>query len=193
MSRALRPLFVTVTWGAGGSTVGRSLELAEICQRQLGLTTCLHLTCTNMSRKIIDETLDEAKAIGVCNILALRGDPPRKEYGVPCHNGDQNSNEEFVWAVDLVRYIRRKYGDFFCIGVAAYPEGHADESHPTNQDVEHDLPYLVEKTKAGADFIMTQLFYDETKYVKLEKRLREHESGIFRNIPIIPGLMPIQS
>ena len=193
MSKALRPLFVTVTWGAGGSTAARSLELAEICQRQLGLTTCLHLTCTNMSQKILDETLDEAKAIGVCNILALRGDPPRKEYDIQCQNGDRDSDEDFVWAIDLVKYIRRKYGDFFCVGVAAYPEGHADESHPIAQDVEHDLPYLVEKTKAGADFIMTQLFYDQTTYVKLEKRLREHESGVFNDIPIIPGLMPIQS
>lgn len=193
MSKALRPLFVTVTWGAGGSTAARSLELAELCQRQLGLTTCLHLTCTNMSRKILDETLDEAKAIGVCNILALRGDPPRSEYEVEGQERDDNSNETFVWAIDLVRYIRRKYGDFFCIGVAAYPEGHADESHPTTQDPEHDLPYLIEKTKAGADFIMTQLFYDESAYIRLEKRLREHESGLFKQIPIIPGLMPIQS
>ena len=193
MAKALRPLFVTVTWGAGGSTAARSLELAELCQRQLGLTTCLHLTCTNMSKAIIDETLDEAKAIGICNILALRGDPPREEYHAHNLDGSIDSNKDFVWAVDLVKYIRIKYGDFFCIGVAAYPDGHADESHPISQSIEFDLPFLIEKVQAGADFIMTQLFYDEAAFLHLEKTLRQHESGFFSDIPIIPGLMPIQS
>ncbi|TVY80864.1 Methylenetetrahydrofolate reductase, partial [Lachnellula suecica] len=187
MSRALRPLFVTVTWGAGGSTAEKSLELAELCQRELGLTTCLHLTCTNMSRELVDQALEDAKALGIRNILALRGDPPRsKEFG-------NEEKEEFEWAIDLVRYIRKVHGDYFCIGVAAYPEGHADESHPEGQSLEHDLPYLVEKTKAGADFIMTQLFFDVQAYDAFEKKLRDHESGVFKTIPIIPGMMPIQS
>lgn len=191
MSQALRPLFVTVTWGAGGSTAAKSLELAEICQRQLGLTTCLHLTCTNMNRTLIDDALDEAKALGIRNILALRGDPPRSdEYNL---DGEDDSNKEFSHAVDLVRYIRQKYKDYFCIGVAAYPEGHSDESHPGVQDPVRDLPYLVEKTKAGADFIMTQLTYDIEAYKKFELMLRNHETGVFKKIPIIPGLMPIQS
>ena len=193
MAKALRPLFVTITWGAGGSTAARSLELAEVCQRQLGLTTCLHLTCTNMSKAIIDETLDEAKAIGICNILALRGDPPREEYYTDNFKGSTDSNKDFVWAVDLVKYIRMKYGDFFCIGVAAYPDGHADESHPISQSIAFDLPFLLEKIQAGADFIMTQLFYNEAAFLHLEQTLRQHESGAFSDIPIIPGLMPIQS
>lgn len=194
MSRGLRPLFVTVTWGAGGSTASKSLELAEICQRQLGLTTCLHLTCTNMDRTLIDEALGEAKALGIRNILALRGDPPRsEEYRDENAPPELDSNREFTWAVDLVRYIRKTHGDYFCIGVAAYPEGHADGSCPQNQDREHDLPYLVEKTKAGADFIMTQLFYDVQAYAEFENVLRSHPSGAFKDIPIIPGLMPIQS
>lgn len=199
MSRVLRPLFVTVTWGAGGCTASKSLELAEICQRELGLTTCLHLTCTNMKKKVIDETLDAAKTLGIRNILALRGDPPRKyEYG-PCGDngtdaeGENDSGEDFTWAIDLVRHIRKTHGNYFCIGVAAYPEGHADESYPTEQNPNNDLPYLLDKTKAGADFIMTQLFYDLNAYLKFEKMLREHESGAFAEIPIIPGLMPIQS
>lgn len=194
MSRALRPLFVTVTWGAGGSTATKSLELAEICQRQLGLTTCLHLTCTNMSRSLIDDALEQAKALGIRNILALRGDAPRsEEYRDEAQLLGGDSNDEFTWAIDLVRYIRSKYGNYFCIGVAAYPEGHADQSHPEHQDPMFDLPYLVEKTKAGADFIMTQLFFDVEAYDKFEKLLRTHPSGIFKTIPIIPGLMPIQS
>lgn len=191
MSQALRPLFVTVTWGAGGSTATKSLELAEICQRQLGLTTCMHLTCTNMSRALVDEALEEAKALGVRNILALRGDPPRSEE---YHMDDQeDSNKDFTWAIDLVRYIRNIHGDFFCIGVAGYPEGHADDSHPEHQSVEKDLPFLVGKVEAGADFIMTQLTYDIAAYSKYEATLRSHPSGIFASIPIIPGLMPIQS
>lgn len=191
MSHSLRPLFVTVTWGAGGSTADRSLELAELCQRELGLTTCLHLTCTNMKRELVDRALEDAKALGVRNILALRGDPPREDYGYG--DGGGVGEKEFEWAVDLVRYIRKGYGNYFCIGVAAYPEGHADESHPEGQSLEHDLPYLVEKVKAGADFVMTQLFFDVEAYDRFERRLREHESGVFRDLPIIPGMMPIQS
>ncbi|KAB8076006.1 methylenetetrahydrofolate reductase-domain-containing protein [Aspergillus leporis] len=191
MAQALRPLFVTVTWGAGGSTAQRSLELAEICQRQLQLTTCLHLTCTNMSRALVDEALEEAKVLGIRNILALRGDPPRsEEYNM---HGEDDSNKDFSFAVDLVRYIRQKYGDYFCLGVAAYPEGHPVDSFQDSQDPKRDIPYLVEKTQAGADFIMTQLTYDIEAYTNFENMLRNHESGSFKTIPIIPGLMPIHS
>jgi methylenetetrahydrofolate reductase (NADPH) len=192
MSRALRPFFVNVTWGAGGSTAAKSLELAELCHRQLHLTTCLHLTCTNMNRSLIDQALEKAKAIGIRNILALRGDPPRNEEYFDQAELD-DSNSEFTWAVDLVRYIRKKYGDYFCIGVAAYPEGHSDQSHPEVQDPKFDLEYLIEKTKAGADFLMTQLFYDVKAYEDFEDMLRSDPSGAFKTIPIIPGLMPIQS
>ncbi|KAI0884488.1 MTHFR-domain-containing protein [Annulohypoxylon maeteangense] len=194
MARALRPLFVNVTWGAGGSTATKSLELAEICQRELNLTTCLHLTCTNMSRKLIDGALEDAKALGIRNILALRGDPPRAaEYQDLNEKPEDAIDETFTWAIDLVRYIRKTHGDYFCIGVATYPEGHADESHPLGQSLEHDLPYLVDKTQAGADFLMTQLFFDTDAFGKFERTLREHPSGAFKTIPIIPGLMPIQS
>jgi methylenetetrahydrofolate reductase (NADPH) len=199
MARALKPLFVNVTWGAGGSTASKSLALAEVCQRQLGLTTCLHLTCTNMSRKLVDSALSEARALGIRNILALRGDPPRsEEYRENQTNGhaeedEDDSNKDFNYAVDLVRYIRKEHGDYFCIGVAAYPEGFAEESHPAVQDPAQDLPYLIEKTKAGADFLMTQLFFDVDAYVSFEKMLRNDPSGVFKTIPIIPGLMPIQS
>jgi methylenetetrahydrofolate reductase (NADPH) len=193
MERALRPLFVNVTWGAGGSTAEKSIELAELCQKELGLTTCLHLTCTNMSRQLIDDTLKTAKKLGIRNILALRGDPPRdNEYRTSADPASAGSGE-FAWAVDLVRHIRKDYGDYFCIGVAAYPEGHADESHPLGQSLEHDLPYLVDKVQAGADFIMTQLFFDIDAYAHFERTLRAHPSGAFKTIHILPGLMPIQS
>jgi methylenetetrahydrofolate reductase (NADPH) len=136
--------------------------------------------------------LEKAKAIGVRNILALRGDPPRNEEYFDKGELEEESTE-FVWAVDLVKYIRKKYGDYFCVGVAAYPEGHADSSHPEKQDPEFDLPYLREKTQAGADFIMTQLFFDVDAYERFEDKLRKDESGVFKDIPVISGLMPIQS
>lgn len=194
MARALKPTFVNVTWGAGGSTAQKSLELAEICQRELGLTTCLHLTCTNMSKRLIDKALEDAKVLGIRNILALRGDPPRRaEYKDDDEEEDMDGGEDFNLAVDLVKYIRKTHGDYFCIGVAGYPEGHADESHPLGQSMEHDLPWLVEKVQAGADFIMTQLFFDIKAYDKFETTLRDHPSGAFKDIIIIPGLMPIQN
>ncbi|KAI4253502.1 MAG: hypothetical protein LQ352_003642, partial [Teloschistes flavicans] len=152
-----------------------------------------------MKRRVVDEALEEAKIMGIRNILALRGDPPREEeYRLDTESGQEEAeieenNQEFVWAIDLVRYIRRKYADFFCIGVATYPEGHSDESHPQKQRFEDDLPYLVEKVEAGADFLVTQFFFDVHAYTRFEKALREHESGVFRRIPIMPGLLPIQN
>lgn len=184
----LEPLFVTVTWGAGGSTSVKSLELATTCQKDLKLTTCLHLTCTNMEKSIIDEALSKAKSVGIRNILALRGDPPRgEEYS------NDNWDSDFAYAVDLVKYIKEKYGDWFCIGVAGYPEGHVDGADNSNQDMLKDIPYLVEKIEAGADFIITQMFYDSEKFLQFEMALANHSSGIFKNVPVIPGLMPINS
>ncbi|KAG6000806.1 hypothetical protein E4U21_005004 [Claviceps maximensis] len=193
MEQALKPLFVNVTWGAGGSTATKSMELAELCQRELGLTTCLHLTCTNTSKRIIDKALEDAKALGIRNILALRGDPPRKEEYRDADDSEDDDGDDFTRAQDLMRHIRKKHGDYFCIGVAAYPEGHSDESYPVGQSLQRDLPYLVDKVQAGADFIMTQLFFDIDAYDNFEKTLREHPSGVFKTIPIIPGLMPVQS
>lgn len=180
--KALNPLFITITWGAGGSTNEKSLELASICQKQLGITTVLHLTCTNTNKEIIDSALEQAKRNGIRNILALRGDPPRtEEYWTP--------NCDFNNAVDLVRYIKSQYGDFFCIGVAGYPEGHVDGSDNSNQNPEKDIPFLVEKVKAGADFIITQLFYDVDKFVHYCNLIEQHED--LKKATLIPGLLPI--
>lgn len=144
-----------------------------------------------MSRALVDEALEEAKVLGIRNILALRGDPPRsEEYNM---HGEDDSNKEFMYAIDLVRYIREQHGNYFCVGVAAYPEGHPSESYQDPQDPVRDMPYLIEKVEAGADFIMTQLTYDLDAYTRFEHLLRNHESGTFKSIPIIPGLMPIHS
>lgn len=180
--RDLNPLFVSVTWGAGGSTSEKSLELAVTCQQLLGISTVLHLTCTNTNKAIIDDALSRAKAAGIRNILALRGDPPRtREYWTPeC---------SFRTAVDLVRYIRAQYGDYFCIGVAGYPEGHVDGSDGAEQDPKRDLPYLEEKVAAGALFVVTQMFFDADKYVAFEKMVRA--SPVLKDVVLIPGLMPI--
>jgi methylenetetrahydrofolate reductase (NADPH) len=179
----LGPLFVTVTWGAGGTTSEKTTDLAVTCQQDLGLTTCMHLTCTNTPKSVIDEALKKCKESGIKNILALRGDPSRDtsvSHGIG----------EFKYAVDLVRYVRQQYGDYFCIGVAGYPEGHADGSfEELQQDPAKDLPYLVEKINAGADFIITQLFFDVDKFVTYEKMIRSQPE--LKNVAIIPGLLPI--
>ncbi|KAM9890548.1 hypothetical protein OXX80_001914 [Metschnikowia pulcherrima] len=179
---ALNPLFFTVTWGAGGSTSEKSLDLAATCQKELGVTTVLHLTCTNTNKEVIDNALAKAKEAGVRNILALRGDPPRtQEYWTP--------NCDFKNAIDLVRYIKEQYGDYFCIGVAGYPEGHVDGANETQQNPRKDLPFLVEKVKAGADFIITQLFFDVDKFVAYENLLQSVPE--LASVVLIPGLMPI--
>ncbi|KAF4615411.1 hypothetical protein D9613_002717 [Agrocybe pediades] len=164
---ALNPIAISVTWGAGGSTKDRSLELASLTQ-QSGLDTILHLTCTNMERGLIDEVLKTAKEQGIQNILALRGDPPRgKEEWIP-------ADPRFTRAIDLVSYIRSvpEYSDWFCVGVAGYPDGHPD----TTTDEDTEISRLKQKVDAGADFIVTQLFYDADYFISWYKKVREQGS-----------------
>ncbi|KAH7584218.1 MET12 [Nakaseomyces glabratus] len=187
---ALDPLFITVTWGAGGSTSEKTLELAQIAQRDLNVPICMHLTCTNMDTTLIKEALDACRSYGIKNILALRGDAPIEDQW---DDKTINSSEgpEFRYAVDLVRYIKENYGDEFCIGVAAYPEGHCEgEAEGNEQDPLKDLVFLKEKIDAGAQFVITQLFYDVSKFLDFEKMFREQ---ISETIPVFPGLMPINS
>ncbi|QLG71813.1 hypothetical protein HG535_0C01620 [Zygotorulaspora mrakii] len=184
---ALDPLFITVTWGAGGTTADKSLELASLAQKVSNLPVCMHLTCTNMDKSVIDDALEKCQNAGIKNILALRGDPPIGEDWT----SSQTKNSEFKYAVDLVRYIKNKYGSEFCVGVAAYPEGHCEgEAEGQEQNPSKDLPFLKEKVDAGADFVITQLFYDVDKFLDFEKLFTEKISN---QIPLIPGLMPINS
>ncbi|KAH8117002.1 MTHFR-domain-containing protein [Phellopilus nigrolimitatus] len=178
---ALGPIAVSVTWGAGGSTKERSLDLAEITQSEYGVDTLLHLTCTNMEQGLVDDALRRAKERGVENILALRGDPPRgEEYWIP-------TDARFTNAVDLVRYIKStpEFSSSFCVGVAAYPDGHVD----SDVDEDAELEYLKAKVDAGAEFIVTQLFYDVEGFLAWLKKVRAR--GI--DVPVIPGIMPLQS
>ncbi|CAG8713325.1 24289_t:CDS:2 [Dentiscutata erythropus] len=174
----LGPEFIDITWNAGGTSSQLTSEIVSTAQSVYGLETVMHLTCTNMPKEKIDKALKDAKDCGCQNILALRGDPPRGQVNwEACENG-------FSHAIDLVRYIRAQYGDYFGICVAGYCEGHVD-----NPDKEDDLRRLKEKVDAGADFIITQVFYDVDLFLVWIKKCR----AIGITCPILPGLLPIQN
>eukprot|EP00597_Dinobryon_sp_UTEXLB2267_P004201 CAMPEP_0170065062 /NCGR_PEP_ID=MMETSP0019_2-20121128/5295_1 /TAXON_ID=98059 /ORGANISM="Dinobryon sp., Strain UTEXLB2267" /LENGTH=292 /DNA_ID=CAMNT_0010271847 /DNA_START=376 /DNA_END=1254 /DNA_ORIENTATION=+ len=172
------PVWVDVTWGAGGSTADSTFTICEDIVKKFGADVMMHLTCTNMEVSIINEVLEKCKKAGIRNILALRGDPPAGQEWKKIEGG-------FANAVDLVKYIRKLYGDYFCIGVAGYPEGHVD----CNGDLVLDMEHLKAKVDAGADLIVTQLFYSTDLFVDYVKRCRA--AGV--KVPIFPGIMPIQS
>lgn len=171
----LNPIFIDITWNAGGRSSTLTNEMVYTAQSTLGLETCMHLTCTNMDVKFIDEALEKAHTSGCHNILALRGDPPL--------DGSESTGT-FKYAKDLVNHIRKLYGNHFNIGVAGYPEGHSDD-----EPEELMLKYLKEKCDAGADFIITQMFYDADRFITWCSKVRK--AGI--EIPIIPGIMPIST
>eukprot|EP00182_Erythrolobus_australicus_P001332 CAMPEP_0185830232 /NCGR_PEP_ID=MMETSP1353-20130828/702_1 /TAXON_ID=1077150 /ORGANISM="Erythrolobus australicus, Strain CCMP3124" /LENGTH=627 /DNA_ID=CAMNT_0028528107 /DNA_START=33 /DNA_END=1916 /DNA_ORIENTATION=- len=179
---AYEPLFCDMTWGAGGSTSDLTLDLVGNIQKFLGLDVMMHLTCTNMSQGMVKFGLEGAKERGCRNILALRGDPPAGKEWTKCEDG-------FEHGTDLVKYIRAEYGDYFSIGVAGYPEGHPSGSLAGVMSYEDEMTHLKEKVDAGADFIITQMFYDVDNFLKWVTLCRA--SGI--TIPILPGLLPIQN
>lgn len=171
----LNPIFIDITWNAGGRSSTLTNEMVYTAQSALGLETCMHLTCTNMKVELIDEALSKAYESGCQNILALRGDPPL--------DGSESTGD-FKYAKDLIKYIHEKYGNHFNIGVAAYPEG-----HPEEESDDLILQYLKEKCDAGADFLVTQMFYDVEKFISWCSKVRK--IGI--DLPIIPGIMPIST
>ena len=173
----VHPLFVSVTYGAGGSTHAHTLEIVSTLRTAYGLTPMAHLTCVGAGREKIRGFLDALDAAGVTNVLALRGDPPRGEaHFVP-------DSKDFQHATDLVAFIRQAYPRLG-IGVAGYPEG-----HPEAVSLEADLDYLRQKFSLGADFAVTQLFFDNDVYFDFVARARA--VGIAK--PIIPGVLPILS
>jgi methylenetetrahydrofolate reductase (NADPH) len=171
----LRPTFVSVTYGAGGSTRDRTLRVTEQIARDTSMTPLGHLTCVGQSRETVRSVIGAYADAGVRNVLALRGDPPEGPAAryVPHPEG-------LRYAVELVELLR-SLGDF-CVGVAAFPE-----AHPSAASVEEDARVLAAKAAAGADFAITQLFFRPSDYFRLVERVAAR--GV--DIPIIPGIMPI--
>merc|ERR1719355_325302 len=177
-------MWIDVTWGAGGSTADKTLELCINALKYHGLNVMMHLTCTNMPKEKLKEALVTCKENGICNILALRGDPPGHLEKGDQSEGFKQCEGGFAYATDLVKYIRAEFGDYFCIAVAGYPEGHLEAT-----SFDDDMKHLKTKVDAGADLIVTQLFYDNSTFLDYVDKCRK--MGI--TIPILPGIMPIQS
>jgi len=172
--KSWNPGYVSVTYGAGGSTRSKTIELVGRIKQKIGLEGMAHLTYVGHTADEIRGVLDLLKEKGVDNVLALRGDPPQgAEKFVKTANGFEYGNE-------LVAFIRKNYS--FCLGVAGYPEGHAE-----CPDKNVDLENLKRKVDAGADFIVTQLFFDNRFFIEFLERTR----AIGIQVPIIPGIMPI--
>ena len=167
---SLRPNFMSVTYGAAGTTSGLTLELAEAIQKEAGVPTIAHLTCVAASKSDVDRMLEEYKSRGIQNVLALRGDIP--------HTGEMK--HDFDHAIDLIRYIHERSD--ICIGGACYPEGHVESLHKKK-----DLEFLKRKVDAGCSFLTTQMFFDNNIFYNFVYRARD--IGI--QVPIIPGIMPI--
>jgi len=176
--KPLDPTFVSVTWGAGGATRRKTIDLVERIHRDLRIETVAHLTCAGSSRQELAGILDQLKRAGIENILALRGDPPEGQAVFTA------SADGFRYANELVAYIRDRHHEDFCIGAACYPEG-----HPECPDLDLDLDNLKRKVDAGVDFLISQLFFDNACYERF--RARTAAAGI--GVPIIAGIMPILS
>lgn len=203
------PVFVDITWGAGGNTSELTFTLAATMKEKTGLNPNMHLTCTNMEKQKVIDALNDCKNVGITNIVALRGDPPAGQEAWEITEGG------FSCALDLVKFIRAEHGDYFCLSVAGYPEGHPNSMTTVNDtttltpselgrcartinddgveeitvcrdaDFEKEMIYLKEKVDAGADIIITQLFFDTEVFLTFVRRCRD--MGI--NVPIVPGIM----
>ncbi|MDQ2992657.1 MAG: methylenetetrahydrofolate reductase [NAD(P)H] [Candidatus Eremiobacteraeota bacterium] len=171
--RPLRPSFVSVTYGAGGSTRARTLGIAKRIRNQVGLEVLAHATLVGATRAELRDLFDDLARAGIENVLALRGDAAPGETYVPTDGG-------LAGSTDLIAMLARSYD--FSLGAACYPEAHVDASDPSA-----DLAYARAKVDAGAQFLITQLFFDNDKYFSYVERARA--AGIA--VPILPGVMPI--
>jgi methylenetetrahydrofolate reductase (NADPH) len=172
--RVYRPAYVSITYGAGGSTRTRTIELAKRIKRETGLEVLAHVTCVGSTEGDLRATFRELRDGGIENVLALRGDPPRGSTAFEKTEGG------FAHATDLIALLAREFS--FCIGAAAYPE-----KHPEALTFESDLAVARRKQDAGAAFLVTQLFFENAAYTAFVVRARA--AGI--TIPIVPGIMPI--
>jgi methylenetetrahydrofolate reductase (NADPH) len=174
--KELAPDFVSVTYGAGGSMRDRTVDLVTRIHREEGMCAMAHLTAVGASPRQIAALVDRLVDAGIQNMIPLRGDPPADAQDfVQPQNG-------FLYASDLVAFIRERHGNRVCLAGAGYPEG-----HPECRDPDRDMENLVKKVKAGIDFVITQLFFDNRYYFDFVARARK--AGI--TVPIIPGIMPI--
>ncbi len=173
--RGYEPAYVSVTYGAGGSTRRLTLDLVRRIKAETGIETMAHLTCVGSSRDEIALVLDQLAEAGIKNVLALRGDPPQGQASF------QVAADGFAHADELVAFIRGKHPEL-CIGVAGYPEKHTEAP-----DFQTDLKHLIRKVEAGASFIVTQLFFDDRDYVGFVERLTQAKIVV----PVLPGIMPI--
>ena len=168
--------FISVTYGAGGSTREKTMEITVELQDRFNIPTIHHITCVDHSKQDLIEILDLMKANGIVNVLALRGDPPR---GVK----DWSPNPDgFSFAYQLCDLVSRSYGDTFSCGVAGFPEG-----HPEAPNRRMDIEYLKNKIDHGGEFIITQLFYENSDYFDYVSRLEQ----INITTRIIPGILPV--
>jgi methylenetetrahydrofolate reductase (NADPH) len=174
--KQLGPGFVSVTMGAGGSTRAKTVDLVIEIQREIGLTGMAHLPCLGFRPSDVTVVLDALAAGGVQNVLALRGDVPKNVEGFV------HPSDGFDHANELVAFVKAHGG--FSIGAACYPE-----VHPEAESAETDMTNLIRKVDAGVDFLITQLFFDNTRYFEFVERTRAQ--GI--QVPIVPGIMPILS
>lgn len=171
----LRPSFMSVTYGAGGGTSKYTLDIAKNIKTLYGVPTLAHLTCVSSSKEMVHHKIEEIKAAGITNVMALRGDIPAS-----LENADQ-SGWDYHHAIDLIRELKESDADF-CIGGACYPE-----IHPESSSQKEDIKYLKEKVDAGCEFLTTQMFFDNNLLYAFLYKIRE--AGI--TVPIIPGIMPI--
>ncbi|MEX2195193.1 MAG: methylenetetrahydrofolate reductase [NAD(P)H] [Thermoleophilaceae bacterium] len=168
------PDFVSVTYGALGTTRGRTVEITRHIKQDLGIEAMAHMTCVGASKEEVCGVLDQVRDAGIENVMALRGDPPQGETEWKPHPGG------LMYSTELAQLIRADYD--FAVGAASFPE-----VHPDAPDMAHDLRFLKEKVESGVNFLITQLFFDNDLYFDFVEQARA--AGI--DVPIVPGIMPI--
>lgn len=167
---SLNPNFMSVTYGAGGGTSAHTVALAKVIHEKYGVEVMAHLTCVSSTREHVESMVEQFKENGIENIMALRGDIP----------SDGKVGEDYQYACQLIKELKEK-GDF-CIGAACYPEGHVE-----SPSIKEDIQHLKEKVEAGADFLTTQMFFDNNVFYNFLYKIKE--AGI--NVPVVAGIMPI--